>query len=178
MTTLLAITGSYREDGIIDQAVATAAAAARRAGAEVEIVHLRNYPIEFCRNCRECTQTAGEAPGQCVIKDGMATLIQKIEAADGFVLASPTNFYTVTALFKRFMERLVVYAYWPWGAAHAPQHGRHEPDRAGHRKAPLGPGLQDPGPHWRRRSRPDTPSPGALRSISINGRCSSAASDQ
>ena len=46
----------------------------------------------------------------------MAALIQKIEAADGFVLASPTNFYTVTALFKRFMERLVVYAYWPWGA--------------------------------------------------------------
>jgi multimeric flavodoxin WrbA len=50
----------------------------------------------------------------------MATLIQKIEAADGFVLASLTNFYTVTALFKRFMERLVVYAYWPWGA-HGPR---------------------------------------------------------
>jgi multimeric flavodoxin WrbA len=41
----------------------------------------------------------------------MATLTQKIETADGIVLASPTNFYTVAALFKRFMERLVVYAY-------------------------------------------------------------------
>jgi multimeric flavodoxin WrbA len=116
MTKLLAITGSYRDDGIIDQAVAIAVATARRAGTEVEVVHLRNYPIEFCRNCRECTQAAGEAPGQCVLRDGMTALIQKIEAADGFVLASPTNFYTVTALFKRFMERLVVYAYWPWGA--------------------------------------------------------------
>jgi multimeric flavodoxin WrbA len=46
----------------------------------------------------------------------MRELIQKIEAADGYILASPTNFYSVTALFKRFMERLVVYAYWPWGA--------------------------------------------------------------
>jgi multimeric flavodoxin WrbA len=41
------------------------------------------------------------------------------------VLASPTNFYTVTALFKRFMERLVVYAYWPWGA-HGPQFRRKD----------------------------------------------------
>jgi multimeric flavodoxin WrbA len=55
----------------------------------------------------------------------MATLIRKIEAADCYVLASPTNFYTVTALFKRFMERLVVYAYWPWGA-HGPQLRRKE----------------------------------------------------
>jgi len=128
MTTLLAITGSYRVDGIIDQAVAIAAAAARRAGAEVEVIHLRDYPIEFCRNCRECTQAAGEAPGQCVLRDGMATLLQKIEAADGFVLASPTNFYTVTALFKRFMERLVVYAYWPWGA-HGPRFRKRASDK-------------------------------------------------
>ena len=41
----------------------------------------------------------------------MATLIQEIETADGFLLASPTNFYTVAALFKHFMERLVEYAY-------------------------------------------------------------------
>ncbi len=33
-----------------------------------------------------------------------------------YILASPTNFGGVTALFKRFMERLVMYAYWPWGA--------------------------------------------------------------
>jgi multimeric flavodoxin WrbA len=128
MTTLLAISGSYRDDGTIEQAVAIAVAAARRAGAEVEVVHLRNHPIEFCRNCRECTQVAGEVPGQCVLHDGMATLIQKIEAADGFILASPTNFYTVTALFKRFMERLVVYAYWPWGA-HGPRFRKQKPDK-------------------------------------------------
>ena len=120
MTALLAISGSYRDDGTIDQAVAIAVAAARRAGAEVEVVHLRNYPIGFCRNCRECTQVTGDVPGQCVLHDGMATLIRKIETADGFILASPTNFYTVTAIFKRFMERLVVYAYWPWGA-HGPR---------------------------------------------------------
>ena len=114
MTRILAIDGSYRDDGITDQAVAAAAQGARDAGAEVEIVHLREHPIEFCLNCRECTQQPGEAPGQCVQHDGMAELVAKIEAADGYILASPTNFFAVTALFKRFMERLVVYGYWPW----------------------------------------------------------------
>lgn len=116
MKHLLAIDGSYRPDGMIDQAVAAAVHAATAAGAGVEVVHLRDYPIEFCRNCRECTQEPGELPGRCVQSDGMQALIDRIEAADGYILASPTNFYCVTAVFKRFMERLVVYAYWPWGS--------------------------------------------------------------
>ena len=50
----------------------------------------------------------------CVQHDAMEPLIEQIEQADGFILASPTNFGGVTALYKRFMERLAVYAYWPW----------------------------------------------------------------
>ncbi len=119
MTRILAINGAYRDDGITDQAVVTVVQAAA-AGAEVEMIHLRGYPIEFCLNCRECTQQPGTAPGQCVQHDGMAELVGKIEAADAFILASPTHFSTATALFKRFMERLIVYAYWPW-AMHSPQ---------------------------------------------------------
>ena len=113
---ILAIAGSYRSNGVIDQAVDVAAQAARRAGANVEVVQLRDYPVEFCRNCRECTQTPGAEPGECVQRDGMGELVERIEHADAFILASPTNVYATTALFKRFMERLVVYAYWPWGA--------------------------------------------------------------
>lgn len=116
MTTgkILVINGSYRDDGITDQAVAVAVDALNASGAETEIINLREYPIEFCLNCRECTQQPGEAPGRCVLDDGMHALIEKIEAAQGFILASPTNFSSVTAIFKRFMERLVAYAYWPW----------------------------------------------------------------
>lgn len=120
MKHLLAINGSYRPDGIIDQAVGAAVQAATSAGAHVEVVHLRDYPIEFCRNCRECTQQSGEAPETCVQNDRMQALIDKLEAADGYILAAPTNVYSVTAVFKRFMERQAVYAYWPWGAP-APQ---------------------------------------------------------
>lgn len=111
---ILVINGSYRDDGITDQAVAVALQELKAAGAEAEVVNLREYPIEFCHNCRECTQQPGEAPGKCVIDDGMNELIERIEAANAYVLAAPTNFGTVTAAFKRFMERLVTYAYWPW----------------------------------------------------------------
>lgn len=114
MIKILAINGSYRDDGITDQTVEALAQAAVAAGAEVETILLREYPIEFCTNCRACTQQPGAAPGECAIHDDMQALIDKIERADCYILASPTNFGSVTALFKRFMERLAVYAYWPW----------------------------------------------------------------
>ena len=115
-TRVLSINGSYREDGISDQAIDAVAAVLSEAGAEVETIALRDYPIEFCLNCRACCQMPGDAPGPCVHNDGMQELLEKIEQADAYIIAAPTNFGSVTAIFKRFMERLVVYAYWPWGA--------------------------------------------------------------
>ncbi len=120
MSKILAINGSYRDDGITDQAVSALAQAVRDKGDEVEVILLREYHIEFCLNCRECTQQPDEAPGICVQHDGMQALVDKIEQADAYIFAAPTNFGSVTALFKRFMERLVVYGYWPWGM-HAPK---------------------------------------------------------
>lgn len=114
MTNILAINGAYRCDGITDQTVELLRQTIEAAGGKVDIIHLRDHPVEFCLNCRACTQLPGAAPGSCVLQDGMQELIDKIEWADGYILASPTNFESATALFKRFMERLVVYAYWSW----------------------------------------------------------------
>ena len=120
MKKILAINGSYRKGGITDQTLEAFSRAVVTIGAEFEIVLLRDYPIEFCRNCRECTQQPGDRPGTCIIHDAMEQLIEKIEQADSYILASPTTFYSATALFKRFQERLVAYAYWPWDM-NAPQ---------------------------------------------------------
>lgn len=114
MSKILVINGSYRNNGITDQVIKTMVEALETDGADVEIILLRDYPIEFCLNCRECTQQPGNMPGECVQHDGMQELFNKIEESDSFILASPTNFGSVTAIFQRFMERLVVYAYWPW----------------------------------------------------------------
>jgi multimeric flavodoxin WrbA len=45
----------------------------------------------------------------------MKAILEEIECSDAIILASPMNFWTVTALMKRFIERLVCFAYWPWG---------------------------------------------------------------
>ncbi len=116
MTKILAINGSYRKNGVTDKALSLMIASLEASGAEVETIQLRDYPINFCNNCRSCTQTDGEQPGECVQQDSMAELIKKIEQVDGYLLASPTNMGATTALYKRFNERLISYAYWPWGA--------------------------------------------------------------
>ena len=114
---ILAINGSYRKGGMTDQAVDQILEHLQSAGADTEHIKLRDHPIGFCRNCRQCMQQPGDAPGVCALNDGMAELVRKIEDADAFVFAAPTNFSSATALFKRFSERLAVYGYWPWGKA-------------------------------------------------------------
>lgn len=115
MTRILAINGSYRDGGVTDQAVAIAARVLLDAGADVDTVLLREQEIEFCSNCRRCMQDPGTQPGRCIYDDAMHDLVRRIEDADGYILAAPTNIGSITAIFKRFMERLSVYAYWPWG---------------------------------------------------------------
>lgn len=102
---------------MIDRAVEAVLAAAREAGATTSRIDLLDEPIEFCRNCRACTQEPGEQPGECPLDDNMARIMGILAESDAIVLASPVNFGTVTALTKRFIERLICTAYWPWGRA-------------------------------------------------------------
>ncbi len=112
---IVAIVGSYRKGGTIDTAVKAVLEGAREQGAETETVYLTEQHIEFCRNCRECMQATGQQRGKCPQHDDMEPILERIEAADAVVLASPVNFYNVTAIFRRFLERTVGFAYWPWG---------------------------------------------------------------
>jgi multimeric flavodoxin WrbA len=127
---LTAILGTYRKGGVIDSAVDEILASAREAGAETEKIYLIDKHIEFCTNCRACTQQAGEKRGQCPMADDMGPILDEIERSDAVILASPMNFWTVTAVMKRFIERLVCFAYWPWGA-HGPKiRNKRKPKRA------------------------------------------------
>jgi len=112
---VVAIVGSYRKGGIIDSVTDAVLEGAREAGAEVEKIYLVDKQLKSCRNCRVCTQEAGLRRGVCVLQDDMDDILNRIDAADALVLGSPMNFGTVTAVTKQFMERLVCYAYWPWG---------------------------------------------------------------
>lgn len=113
---VVAIVGSYRKNGVTDGAVNVILEALRQKGTETEKIYLTDKRIEFCTNCRSCTQDKPEERrGRCVLNDDMNDLLSKIDAADGIILASPINLSDATAIMKRFAERLIVYAYWPWG---------------------------------------------------------------
>lgn len=114
---IVAIIGSYRIDGVIDSAVEAILSAAREKGARTNTLRLTEQHIEFCTNCRKCTQLQGPDRGICVQKDDLQSVLEAIDSADAIVLASPVNFGNVTAISRRFMERLIGYAYWPWGQA-------------------------------------------------------------
>lgn len=113
---VIAISGSYRRGGVTERAAEAVLAGAREAGAETRLVNLADLRTEFCNNCRACTQEPGDKRGACVLRDDMDALLDAVDAADGLVLAAPVNCFNVTAIFRRFMERLLPYAYWPWGA--------------------------------------------------------------
>jgi len=114
---VVGIIGSYRKGRVIDSAVTAALEGAAGCGAETSKIYLIERHIEFCDNCRACTQERVNGPrGNCVHNDDMEQILTDIDAADAIVLGSPINFFTVTAVTKQFIERLLVYAYWPWGS--------------------------------------------------------------
>jgi multimeric flavodoxin WrbA len=110
-----AVVGTYRRGGIIDTVIDEILASAEEEGAQTQKIFLIQKHIEFCTNCRSCTQQEGCERGRCSIDDDMPAILNEIEASDAIVLGSPMNFGTVTAVMKRFIERLVCFAYWPWG---------------------------------------------------------------
>ena len=78
---------------------------ARDAGAQLEVVYLRDQHIEHCLGCFTCwTRT----PGACVRKDDMPALLEKVRQADVLVLATPLYVFTFSGLLKDFVDRLAI----------------------------------------------------------------------
>jgi putative NADPH-quinone reductase len=127
---VVAIVGSYRKGGTVDQAVEAILEGARANGAITQTVQLRNCNIEFCTNCRHCMQEPGETRGKCLLQDDLEPILAGIESADAVVLGSPVNAFNTTAIFRRFMERLVGYGYWPWGQNAPKARSKHRPRKA------------------------------------------------
>lgn len=112
---ILGIVGSYRKKGIIDVLVTEVLSSAEKCGAITKKIYLTDANIEFCRNCRHCMQEPGTAPRICVLSDDMNAILDEWKECDGLVIGAPVNFFNVTAITRRFMERLACFVYWPWG---------------------------------------------------------------
>src|ERR1035438_8317769 len=79
---VVAIVGSYRKGGAIDNAVEAVLEGAREKGAQTRTIYLTDQHLEFCTNCRKCTQPPGAERGQCAQQDDLEAILKEIEAAD------------------------------------------------------------------------------------------------
>ena len=77
------------------------------AGAEaahhpVEKIVLADKDVHYCTGCYSCART-----GKCAQKDDMAEILDKMQAADVIVMATPVYFYTMSAQMKTVIDRTV-----------------------------------------------------------------------
>lgn len=113
MKKILVVSSTPRSNGNSDILASRIAEAAAAAGAQVELVRLRDLDIAPCTGCDACQ---GSAEDVCVQDDDMAALRPKLLEADALVLASPIYFFTVCAQMKTFMDRTYALGGGDWTA--------------------------------------------------------------
>ena len=101
---LLGICGSPRK-GNTEWMLRKFLEAAAKAGAETEIILLKDKDIKGCSGCLSCEAGGKERKGVCKIRDDMQEILPKLIEADGMALGTPVYFEMVSGLLKNFMDR-------------------------------------------------------------------------
>ncbi len=104
---VLVINGSYHKAGMTAALVERFIAGIGRKypGAQISVIDLTGLDIKFCTGTSACGKPDGKPIGECVIKDGMAKILEDMVACDVLVFASPVYCLSHTALMQRFLER-------------------------------------------------------------------------
>lgn len=102
---VLGINGSPRgKDSHTDYILQPFLEGARAAGAATETLYLKDHKIRPCTGCFNCWLVT---PGECIIKDDMSWILEKILDADVMVFSTPLYNCSMTALMKAFHERQI-----------------------------------------------------------------------
>ncbi len=95
---------SPRAGGNTEIMVRQALAGAADAGAEVEIIFIRDKHILPCDGCLGCKN------GICHLQDDMQEIGEKLVASDGILIGVPT-YWTVAGMGANFLDRVLPYGY-------------------------------------------------------------------
>lgn len=100
---VVAFNGSARANGNTAILLNLVLSELQQEGIETELVSLAGKNIPGCRACYKCHE---KADGHCVVGgDIVNECIDKMRAADGILLGSPTYFSDITAGMKALIER-------------------------------------------------------------------------
>ncbi len=100
---VVAFNGSARKDGNTAILIKHAFSALEAEGIETEMVQMAGKTIRGCTACGQCFKNKNQ---RCVIDNDIANeCIEKMVAADGMILASPTYFADVSTEMKALIDR-------------------------------------------------------------------------
>jgi multimeric flavodoxin WrbA len=101
---VIAINGSARKQGNTAVLLQAALDEIAAAGIETEMAELGAAPIQGCIACYKCKERLNR---RCAVEhDGLNDLLEKILAADGLLIGSPTYFADVSSNVKSVMDRV------------------------------------------------------------------------
>jgi multimeric flavodoxin WrbA len=100
---VVAFNGSARKEGNTAILLNTVLDELGKAGLETELVHLAPGSLQGCIACYKCFENKDR---RCAVdKDALNEHLQKMIAADGVLLGSPTYFSDISAGMKALIER-------------------------------------------------------------------------
>ena len=99
---ILVLLGSPRKKGNSTTLANQIVAGAESAGATVEKIFLHGKDISPCQACYACQQPDSKG---CAIDDEMQPIYSKLIEADGWVIASPVYWFSMSAQTKLFLDR-------------------------------------------------------------------------
>jgi multimeric flavodoxin WrbA len=100
---VIALNASARKNGNTAILLNTVLDELKKEGIETELIQTGGKTIHGCRACYKCFENADK---HCVLKSDMLNdMMDKMVAADGILLGSPTYFSDVTANMRAFIER-------------------------------------------------------------------------
>ncbi len=85
------------------------------ADAQTEVIELKNMNTSHCVGCFGCWKVT---PGQCVIRDDMDIIRDKIMESDNIILSFPLYFFGVSSKMKTMLDRLLPFKM-PYKGRHA-----------------------------------------------------------
>jgi multimeric flavodoxin WrbA len=101
---IIGIICSLRTNGNTAVLVRQSLKGAADISAEVEEIFLPEFHIEYCKGCFTCM-----AKGKCSVLDDFQIILDKILAADGIIISSPSYALAPTACMKTLLDRIGMY---------------------------------------------------------------------
>lgn len=101
---IIGIISSPRPNGNTATLVRQALKGAAERSAQTEELYLPAFQIEYCKGCFTCM-----SQGKCPIRDDFSMIFDKLLAADGIIISSPTYGLAPIACMKALLDRLGMY---------------------------------------------------------------------